>query len=123
MYGKTKTGLGMWSFLPRLPQISRPTKEQPKLVRYNNEARSQGWGLRFDGSVYEIPSKSVLKMTLTQEELIDKISTLYDADDFIDILNINTEQLATAFIDLVVENVDKFERLEEYNENSKEEDS
>tara|TARA_R100001163_G_C5063678_1_gene201043 strand:- start:2005 stop:2193 length:189 start_codon:yes stop_codon:yes gene_type:complete len=62
-------------------------------------------------------------MTLTQEELIDKISTLYDADDFIDILNINTEQLATAFIDLVVENVDKFERLEEYNENSKEEDS
>tara|TARA_R100000005_G_scaffold96612_1_gene85146 strand:- start:14412 stop:14600 length:189 start_codon:yes stop_codon:yes gene_type:complete len=62
-------------------------------------------------------------MTLTQEELIDKISTLYDADDFIDILNINTEQLATAFIDLVVENVDKFERLEEYNEDSKEEDS
>lgn len=62
-------------------------------------------------------------MTLTQEELIDKISTLYDADDFIDILNINTEQLATAFIDLVVENVDKFERLEEYNEDSKEENS
>lgn len=123
MYWETKTRASLWSILPRLPQISWASKEQPKLVRNNNEARSQGWGLRFDGSVYEIPSKSVLKMTLTQEELIDKISTLYDADDFIDILNINTEQLATAFIDLVVENVDKFERLEEYNEDSKEENS
>ena len=61
-------------------------------------------------------------MNLTAEELIDKIALKYDADDFVDILNLNTEQLATAFIDLVVENVDKFE-LEECNENSKEENS
>ena len=122
MYGKTKTGLGMWSFLPRLPQISRPTKEQPKLVRYNYEARSQGWRLRFNGGIYGISSKGIPQMNLTAEELIDKIALKYDADDFVDILNLNTEQLATAFIDLVVENVDKFE-LEECNENSKEENS
>lgn len=61
-------------------------------------------------------------MTLTAEELIDKIALKYDADDFVDILNLSTEQLATAFIDLVIENKDKFE-LEELDENSKEEDS
>ena len=61
-------------------------------------------------------------MTLTAEELIDKISLKYDPDDFIDILNLSTEQLATAFIELIIDNVDKFE-LEEYDENSKEEDS
>ena len=61
-------------------------------------------------------------MTLTADELIDKISLKFDPDDFIDIMNLSTEQLAIAFIELVIENQSKFE-LEEYNENSKEEDS
>ena len=61
-------------------------------------------------------------MTLTAEELIDKISLKFDPDDFIDIMNLSTEQLAIAFIELVIENQSKFE-LEEYNEDSKEEDS
>tara|TARA_R100000306_G_C4341845_1_gene125641 strand:- start:546 stop:725 length:180 start_codon:yes stop_codon:yes gene_type:complete len=58
-------------------------------------------------------------MNWTAEELIDKISLKYDPDDFIDMLNLSTEQLATAFIDLVIENEYKFE-LEEYNEDSEE---
>lgn len=48
---------------------------------------------------------------LTIEELKEKISQQVDEVDFIDLLEISTEELVEAFIDKVIENYDKFKDL------------
>jgi hypothetical protein len=48
---------------------------------------------------------------LTIEELKEKISQQVTEVDFIDMLEISTEELVEAFIDKVIENYDKFKDL------------
>jgi hypothetical protein len=48
---------------------------------------------------------------LTIEELKEKISQQVSEVDFIDMLEITTEELVEAFMDKVIENYDKFKDL------------
>jgi anion-transporting ArsA/GET3 family ATPase len=48
---------------------------------------------------------------LTIEELKEKISQQVTEVDFLDMLEISTEELVEAFIDKVIENYDKFKDL------------
>jgi len=47
-------------------------------------------------------------MTLTLEEIKERIVKLYDPDDIVEALELNTEELLDAFEDKLADNIDKF---------------
>lgn len=57
-------------------------------------------------------------MTFTLEELKEYIIEHYDPDEFIEILDISTEELVEAFEDLIILKRYKFDEEEEYSDES-----
>lgn len=53
-------------------------------------------------------------MTLTADEIIERVIQRYDPDDLVDALEITTEELMDVpyFVDKLLDNLDKFGELE-----------
>ena len=55
-------------------------------------------------------------MSATLEEIVVKISDRYDPDEVVEILNISTEELLSAFAQNLLDNLDKFDKGDEIDE-------
>ena len=55
-------------------------------------------------------------MTMTLDEIVVKISDRYDPDEVVEILNISTEELLSAFAQNLLDNLDKFDKGDEIDE-------
>ena len=60
-------------------------------------------------------------MTLTVEELVERIADRYDPDFIVEILDITSESLLYAFLEEVVEKQARFDLWENGNESGEEE--
>ena len=97
----------MWQILSRPPRLCRPTEKLTKLVRNFNETRSLKGGLRLNGGEHELSTKGTF-MTLTPEELAERIAERYDPDFLIEILGITSQQILQAFMEEFVAQRHKF---------------
>ena len=98
MYRGEKARFSVWKILSRPPRVFRPTEEPPKLVRDSDEARGIQRRLRSYGGKYELLTEGV-SVTLTPEELAERIAERYDPDFLIEILGITSQQILQAFMD------------------------
>lgn len=109
------------TLLSRLPPVPWAAEKLAILEWRTHETRSQAGRLRLDGGKYVISSEGVW-MTLTVEELVERIADRYDPDFIVEILDITSESLLYAFLEEVIEKQARFDLWENGNDGGEEEE-